>query len=268
MEIKKRNVVVFDSGIGGLNLLYECALRVRWVDYYYVSDSEHMPYGNRSREEILTLTLNALKAAEKLNPAALVLACNTVTANCIDVLRARYAFPVIGVQPAIKSVSALCDNCLILATNATVNSEEFKKLLYKYNKVNVNVKGCDGLAKYVEENIFNFPDTIPQGLLPDVKVDCVVLGCTHYSFISSQISAYYACPVMDGIGATADHFAKILGIDDHLTPLLGKNRHFSSKTVNITFLGADNEKNSQIFRTIIKNKRLNMSDNFIKIKKY
>lgn len=268
MVKKKRNVVVFDSGIGGLNLLYECAVRVREVDYYYVSDSANMPYGNRSREEILALTLNALKSAEALNPVALVLACNTVTANCIESLRARYAFPVIGVQPAIKSVAGLTDNCLILATNATVKSDEFNRLLSKYDLSNVSVRGCDDLAKYIEDNVFNLPKLLPDGLLPDVEADCVVLGCTHYAFVKSQIAAKYGCSVIDGIGGTADHYAKILGTVDHLTPFLGEISHSNKKAVNITFLGDDFEKNSQIFRNIYKNNCLKLSDNFINLKKY
>lgn len=267
MEKKNRNVVVFDSGIGGLNLLYECAYRVRGVDYYYVSDSKHMPYGNRDREEILSLTLKALAVVDALNPIALVLACNTVTANCIKSLRAKYAFPVIGVQPAIKSVSSLSDNCLILATNATVESQEFNSLIGRYGATNCIVKGCDNLAKYVEDNVLNLPDVLPQGLLPDVKPDCVVLGCTHYTYISNQISQYYNCPVIDGTGATADHFAKIIGTVGHQTPLLGKIVHFGRNTVNITFLGADNDRNSQIFKIIIKNKCFRGSNNFIKFKK-
>ncbi|MGN1104606.1 MAG: glutamate racemase [Candidatus Coproplasma sp.] len=265
--MKKRKVVVFDSGIGGLNLLYECARRVRGADYYYVSDSEHMPYGNKEKEEILALTLNALKVVDDLKPDALILACNTVTANCIEVLRARYPFPVIGVQPAIKNVSALCDNCLILATNATVKSFEFNKLVDRYGGTNCIVKGCDKLAKYVEDNILNLPDTIPAELLPDVKADCVVLGCTHYTYLADRISAYYSCPVIDGTGATADHFSKILGTVGHFSPLLGTVGHFANKKVNITFIGPDFERNSQIFKIIIKNKCSNVSQSFIKIKK-
>lgn len=259
--------MVFDSGIGGLNLLYECALRVKGVDFYYVSDSRHMPYGNRKREEILALTLKALEVVDTLKPVALVLACNTVTANCIKSLRAKYPFPVIGVQPAIKSVFSLSDNCLILATNATVESREFNRLIDRYGATNCVVRGCDNLAKYVEDNVLNLPTSIPEGLLPDVQADYVVLGCTHYSYISHQISQYYNCPVIDGIGATADHFAKIVGTGDHLAPLLGKNVHFGKNKVNITFLGVDSERNSQIFKIIIKNKCFRVSNNFINIKK-
>ena len=266
MVVKRKCVVVFDSGIGGLNLLYECALRVRDVDYYYVSDSDNMPYGNKSRDEILHLTLNALKVVDELNPIALVLACNTVTANCVRSLRARYSFPVIGVQPAIKSVIGVSDNCLILATNATVNSPEFKRLLNIYNASCACAKGCDGLAKYVEENIFNLPERLPEGLLPDVKADCVVLGCTHYAFVKRQIAAKYKCSVIDGIGGTADHFAKIIGTVDHQTPLLGKNSHFRNKSVKLTFLGGNFEKNSQIFKNYYINKCLKMSNNYIKFK--
>lgn len=262
-----RRVVVFDSGIGGLNLLCQCIRRVPDADYYYVSDSANMPYGNKSREEILSLTLNALKVVEDIKPCALVLACNTVTANCITTLRQKYTFPIIGVQPAIKSAVLSSDSCLILATNATVNSPEFKKLINIYNMSGACAIGCDGLAKFVEENVFKLPASIPDGLLPEVYADCVVLGCTHYTFVKRQIERKYGCGVIDGIEATADHFCKILGTVDHFAPRIGKNRHFGLKTVNLTFVGGNCERNSQVVKQIIINNRFNMSNIFIKIKK-
>ncbi len=255
MVKRKRSVVVFDSGIGGLNLLYECASRVKDADYYYVSDSGNMPYGNKSKQEILSLTLNALKVVEEVELSALVIACNTVTANCITELRAKYSCPVIGVQPAIKCAVQLSDNCLVLATNATVNSTAFKKLLNIYKMSGACAIGCDELARYVEDNIFNLPTVIPEGLLPKAQTDCVVLGCTHYAFIKRQISAKYGCQVIDGIGGTADHFAKILGINIHFAPHAGTVIHLGAKKPKIAFLGGNSEKNSQIFEQIYKNKR-------------
>ncbi len=252
MEKRSRCAVVFDSGIGGLNLLYECAKRVSGIKYYYVSDGGNVPYGNRSREEILALTLKALDGIENLKPSALVIACNTVTANCISHLRLRFNFPVVGIQPAVKQAAQTGGRCLVLATKATVASPSFMHLLKSTENLDALAVGCAGLAEYVEDNIFNLPDELPEGLLPDEKVDCVVLGCTHYTFVKRQIADKYACPVLDGTGATADHFAKIVGTVDHFAPLLGKLDHFGEKRLNMTFLGVNSEKNAQIFNHIIK----------------
>lgn len=239
--------VVFDSGIGGLNLLFECARRAPQLEYYYVSDSANVPYGNKTAEEIYNLTVSALEGIEKLNPRALVIACNTVTARCVSDLRAKYSFPVIGIQPAIKQASEIGGKCLALATQATVNSGAFKALVSSFGGANVTAVACRELARYVEENVFSLPDPLPQGLLPDFQPDCVVLGCTHYSFVKKQIEERYKCPVFDGIAGTADHFAKIIGTGDHLKPLLGKFDHHALKRLKITFNGGNCDKNLQIF---------------------
>lgn len=252
MEMHSGCAVVFDSGIGGLNLLYECVRRAGRLKYYYMSDGHNVPYGNRSRQEILALTLKALKGIESLKPAALVVACNTVTANCIEDLRARFPFPVVGIQPAVKQAAQVGGRCLVLATKATVASPSFMRLINSNVNSDAVAVGCGGLAEFVEENVLNLPETLPEVLLPDEKADCVVLGCTHYLFVKRQIEAKYRCPVFDGIGATADHFAKIVGTVGHSKPLLGKLDHFGIKKPNITFIGGNCDKNSQIFNKIIK----------------
>ena len=248
----KRNVVVFDSGIGGLNLLYECVVRAPDINYYYISDNANVPYGNRSAEEVFNLTRNALKDIEQLNPAALVIACNTVTALCIERLRAAYKFPVVGIQPAIKQAAKRGGSCLVLATEATVCSASFKDLVARYGNSQTCVHACKDLAAYVEENVLNLPAALPANLLPDKSADSVVLGCTHYSFIKKQIQSRYNCPVFDGMVGTADHFAQILGIADHQRPFLGTADHLADFKLNLTFLSGNIHRNALIFDMLIK----------------
>lgn len=252
MEKRSRCAVVFDSGIGGLNLLSECSKRIRGIRYYYISDGDNMPYGNKSGEEILALTLKALEGIGELKPLALVIACNTVTANCIGELRARLPYPVVGIQPAVKQAAEFGGKCLVLATNATVASRSFIGLVRATKNLEAEVVGCRGLAEYIDKNIFNLTGELPEELLPDAAPDCVVLGCTHYTFVKKQIGEKYGCPVFDGTGATADHFAKIVGKNNHFAPLLGKNDRFDLKQANITFLGKNFERNSQIFNQFFK----------------
>lgn len=249
---ERRCAVVFDSGIGGMNLLHACAIRVPDIDYYYVSDSENVPYGNREREEIYSLTVNALKAVEGLNPSALVIGCNTVTAACIKELREKYPFPVVGIQPAIKQAALCGGKCLVLATNTTVASAAFNSLLARYQNSEISAVGCGELAAFIEKNILSLPYTLPEGLLPEATVDCVVLGCTHYSFVKEQIKRKYKCPILDGTGATADRFAKILGIVDHQAPLLGIAEHFRFKRGNIVFVDNNKCNYKQIYKNLFK----------------
>lgn len=250
MERQSTSVVVFDSGIGGLNLLNACAARVPHAHYYYISDSAHVPYGNRPPEEIMRLTLSALKGIEELNPAALVVACNTVTATCIDELRRRFAFPVVGIQPAVKPAAAIGGKCLVLATNATVKSPSFLNLVNRFAPAGTEVVGCEGLADYVEKNVLSLPDRLPEDLLPDVRADSVVLGCTHYAFVKSQISRKYGCPVFDGIEGTASHFSEIVGIADHFCPQSGDFRPLAEKQLKITYKCQNSEHYAQIMKCL------------------
>lgn len=250
----KRSVVVFDSGIGGLNLLFECVKRVPDAQYYYVSDNDNVPYGNKSSREILRLTLNALKDIKEFNPAALVVGCNTVTARCIDELRNIFPFPVVGIQPAVKSAGEVGGRCLVLATRSTVQSQPFLNLVARFAPQSTQIVGCEQLAEYIEQNVFTLPYVLPEGLLPETEADSIVLGCTHYAFVKGAIERRYGCPVFDGMAGTADHYAKIVGISDHFFPPTGKiDRHTYSK-LQITFLGGNCGKNSQILKYLFENK--------------
>ena len=251
MEKKQRqyffNVVVFDSGIGGLNLLYECARRVPSAHYLYLSDNKNVPYGNRSPEEILSLTLAALSNIKVACPSALVVACNTVTAHCIDELRRIFPFPVIGIQPAVKQAAA-GGKCLVLATEATVKSSSFLSLVARYGNENTRVVPCRNLAEYVERNVTKLPPVLPEGLLPNEKADAIVLGCTHYTFVKEQIKNFYNCPVFDGIAGTADHFKQIVGTADHFLTLSGICDHFYEFHPKISFIGDNSTQNRRIYK--------------------
>lgn len=245
------NVVVFDSGIGGLKLLYECVKKVPAAHYYFISDNKNVPYGNRPSEEVYRLTLKALKGIERLSPLALVVACNTVTANCIDKLRKKYSFPVIGIQPAVKQAAVVGGTCLVLATQATVKSQSFTKLVSRFPNLNAKIIGCKQLADYVEQNILNLPENLPESLLPRFSCDSVVLGCTHYAFVRRQIERVYRCPVFDGFAGTANHFAEIVGMSDHFKDFLGIFDHQEDVLSKVTFYRGDNAKNLQIFNKIL-----------------
>lgn len=247
------SVVVFDSGIGGLNLLCACAARVPHAHYYYISDEKNVPYGNRPSAEITRLTLSALDGIEELEPAALVVACNTVTANCIDELRRKYTFPVVGIQPAVKPAAARGGKCLVLATNATVRSAAFLNLVNRYAPAETRAVGCEGLAAYVEQNVLALPEELPEGLLPDVEADSVVLGCTHYTFVKRQIEARYNCPVFDGTEGTAAHFSEIMGTTDHSYAKNGDFRPLREKQLKITYKCQNCERYTQIMKCLFSN---------------
>ncbi len=143
---KNLTVCFFDSGIGGLNLLCECALRLENVNFKYFADNYNVPYGNLSTREITEKADAVFSQIEKTKPAAAVIACNTVTARCAAYLRAKYPFPIVGVQPAVKPAAENGGNCVVLATQATASSESLQELIQNYGKGVTEVVPCPELA--------------------------------------------------------------------------------------------------------------------------
>lgn len=241
-------VCFFDSGIGGLNLMRACAEKLPFADFAYFADNYNVPYGKLGNETIVSLVDEKFSRMEKMHCAAAVIACNTATAVCAEYLRKKYAFQIIGIQPAVKQAAKEGGRIAVLATEATANSPSFLKLMARYGTADTKVYALADLAVQIEENIFDLDKLDVKALLPTFDADAVVLGCTHYIFLKEQIQKLYSCKVYDGLLGTADHLRSILGISDHF----GLNDKFSQK---ITFLGGDFVKNSRVYCQILKNKK-------------
>ncbi|MDE6868358.1 MAG: aspartate/glutamate racemase family protein, partial [Clostridia bacterium] len=216
------------------------------VDFTYFADNFRVPYGNLTREELISRVDEIFEEIAKTNPAAAVVACNTVTAQCIDFLRNKYGFPILGIQPAIKPAVESGGKCLVLATPSTVKSNAFKSLLEKYGGSKTRVVACDKLAYYIEQNILNLSKEGVESLLPKCAADTVVLGCTHYVLAEKIIQSFYNCPVFDGISGTADHLKEVLGIYDHS----------GQRAQKIAFSGGDSYKNRKVFNSILRSEEV------------
>lgn len=204
-------IAFFDSGIGGLTLLKECTKRTENESFLYFGDNRNAPYGNRSHSQILHLAEQAFEYLARFPLKAAVIACNTVTAECAEVLRRKYSFPIIGVEPALKPAAEICNKALVLATRATLSSRKFAVLAEKL------AGDCDftffcpsALAGAIEKNIFNLTRLDLKEHLPEGDFDGVVLGCTHYIFLREEISGRLNCPAFDGNCGTAARLVKIL----------------------------------------------------------
>lgn len=237
-------ICFFDSGIGGLNLLSKCAFKYGFCDYAYVADNYNVPYGGLPHEKIFALADEKFSFIEKLDPTAAVIACNTVTAECVDRLREKYDFPIIGIQPAVKPAAATGAECLVLATPATARSEKLAALVKEYGRGRARVAACPDLAAYIENNIFSLDENRVAAMLPEAECGAVVLGCTHYIFVSEVISRRYNCPVFDGTDGTVDRIAKIAGIFDHQSDRRGE----------VAFYGGNCLKNMQIYNFLTSRK--------------
>jgi glutamate racemase len=233
-------VGVFDSGIGGLNFLKVCVQKLPQADYVYCADNKHVPYGNLPQERVWELVNGKVQKLIQLGCDVVVLACNTATAVCLERLRQNYSIPFVGIQPAIKQATAQYSHVAVLATCATVKSAPFQSLMARYGRGRALAFPCPQLAEEIERNIYDLGKINLSLLLPTVNPDAVVLGCTHYAFLSEPIAKYYNCPVFDGMLGTVNHLCTLLGITDH-QPL---------NCPKITFVGGEFAKNNEIFAKI------------------
>ncbi len=238
MERKRFNVGVYDSGIGGMTLLAECKKLLPFVNFYYYGDNENAPYGQKSKEEIFALADAVLSVFNNMGVDAVVIACNTVTTTCIEKLRRKYAFPIIGTEPAVRPTKN-CKRVLTLATTATLQSEEYQKLLKERAGESVCFSPINLVAE-IEKYAPNFEKVGIADHLPPLVVDGVVLGCTHYVYLRKEISAYYNAPYFDGNEGTAKRLKNVL--------FSAKNRNFEvAESGGVFFLGASKKTNQSLF---------------------
>lgn len=242
MRIPKGGIAFFDSGIGGLTVLSECMRTIKEGVFYYYGDNAHAPYGNLPPKRIKRLVGRVFRKFSRLRVQVAVIACNTATAVCIEELRKKYAFPIVGAEPAVFSAAKNGGRVFILATRATIKSERFEKLCdrvsLKYPNATLEKKPCPALAGEIERRLFD-PRFDPAPLLPEGRPNAVVLGCTHYIFIKEYLERFYNCPVYDGNR----------GISNRLFCLLSKNtdKNRDGQPPRIFFLGSRKTYNKHIF---------------------
>ncbi|WP_343845257.1 glutamate racemase [Bowmanella denitrificans] len=182
---------VFDSGLGGLSVLQEIRHHLPAEHLIYVADSAHAPYGRRSTQDILKRCIVIRDFLYHQSCKAMVVACNSATAICIDTLRATSPFPVIGIEPAIKPAALASSSGKIglLATQATLESNRFQSLLQAWaGQCKVFAVPCPGFVECIERGDLNGPQVraLASPVIQDMLcqgVDTLVLGCTHYPFL-------------------------------------------------------------------------------------
>ncbi len=186
---------IFDSGVGGTSIWKEIHAMLPWENTIYLADSKNAPYGHKSKDEIIALSIKNTEKLLELNSKIIVVACNTATTNAIDLLRQRYPVPFIGIEPAIKpaALNTKTKQVGILATKGTLQSALFSKTseLYAQNITITEVVG-EGLVTLIESGeLYSKKMTalLSNYLKPmlDANIDHLVLGCSHYPYLIPQI---------------------------------------------------------------------------------
>jgi len=219
-DLSELPIAIFDSGIGGLSVLREALKLLPHENYFYFADTEHVPYGEKSKEEVKDFVLQAGKFLNDQKIKMLAVACNTATSSAIAELRNTYDFPVIGMEPAVKPAVSNNKNkrVLVLATALTLKEQKFKELVDKVdNEKIVDMLPLPELVMFAEHFVFDEAQIIPalKKSLSSLNLEnygTVVLGCTHYPFYKDTFRKIFPAgtEIIDGNKGTVTHIKNVL----------------------------------------------------------
>lgn len=194
MNSNNQPIGIFDSGIGGTSIWKAIHQLLPNEKTIYLADSKNAPYGQKSKQEIIALSMKNTDFLLEMNCKLIVVACNTATTNAIQELRAKYDVPIIGIEPAIKPAVTHSKTQIIgiLATKGTLNSELFNKTTEKYQDTKIIEQVGHGLVQLIENGDIDSPEMtelLYTYLTPmiEANIDYLVLGCSHYPYLIPQI---------------------------------------------------------------------------------
>ena len=233
---------VFDSGIGGVTVLKEILKVLPDEEYIYYSDSKNNPFGDKTDLEIISISENITDFLIKKGCNIIVIACNTASAHAASYLRNKYSnIPIVAIEPAYKMVNdhVRDGRALVLATQATIESEKFKKLYEKYNNAQTTLLKCVGLANLIENDKEKEIDDYLEKNIKQYagEVKSVVLGCTHYPLIINKIKSVLGDDVIIFDGA--------VGLAKNLKNIVNKSNLIHSSVPSITFIDSSNSKEKE-----------------------
>lgn len=216
---------IFDSGIGGLSVFREVRKLLPEEKYVYYSDNAHCPYGEKSKEYIIDRAREITRFLLDQGADIIVVACNTATAAAISTLREEFPVKFIGMEPAIKPAvkSTRTGVVGVLATAGTLKADKYLNTREKFSEgVRIVEHIGQGFVELVERGVLTgeeAEETVTSSLKPllDEGADKIVLGCTHYPFLSETISKTAAAlyperhiEIIDPAPAVARHLMDIM----------------------------------------------------------
>ena len=221
---------IIDSGIGGLTLLKQLIKSNFDAEFWYISDENNVPYGEKSQVFMLSQMREMTKKLITQDVEGILIACNTATSETIDDLRSEFSLNFVGIEPYLNYINKEDvnpeKNIALILTQATFRSERFKKLKSEKDPNGIiDIYPQKNLAILIEslksENFNSIKDEVLEELkfLKNKRYDHVILGCTHYPIISNFIETTYNTSTVDPAQNVANRFAQVLGLSE------GKNKN-------------------------------------------
>ncbi|MBX2979722.1 MAG: glutamate racemase [Flavobacteriales bacterium] len=192
----QRPIGIFDSGIGGLTVTAAIQQALPRERLLYFGDTAHMPYGQRSLEQVRQFSEGITAALLERDCKLIVVACNTASGAALKALRARWPMvPFVGMEPAVKPAAEHTRSGVVgvIATTATFQTEVYASVVERFaHDVRVLHQPCPGLVTAIEAGELDTPATeaLLRGWLEPMLaqgIDALVLGCTHYPIVRPLI---------------------------------------------------------------------------------
>lgn len=217
-----RPIGVYDSGLGGLTVWRELRRALPCESLVYLGDGKNCPYGSRPRAEVCRLADAAVVRLRELGCKMIVVACNTATAAAIEFLRGKYPdMPIVGMEPAVKPACLRTRSRVVgvLATERSLDGDLFRRTAARYGSdIEIVASPGRGFVELVEADREQTPEAeacVRAAVEPMLArgVDQIVLGCTHYPFLTPVLERVVAgrdVAIVDPSAAVARRTGQLL----------------------------------------------------------
>jgi glutamate racemase len=221
------SIGIFDSGVGGLTVYRALSAVLKNENIIYLGDTARVPYGTKSAVTVIRYSRQIVHFLLRKGVKYLVVACNTASANALDVLKAEISVPIMGVvEPGAKAAAHTTSSGKIgiIGTLATIESGAYHRAIHALNSsLAVFGQACPLLVPLAEEGWLDHPITaqvafhyLAELRLVSGDLDTLVLACTHYPLLkrvlSEQAEAVFGHPLrlIDSAVAVAETVAEDL----------------------------------------------------------
>jgi glutamate racemase len=227
-------IALFDSGVGGLTVTAEIMRRLPGENIVYLGDTAHVPYGSRPVDTIIRYAQQAVEFLSSLDPKALVVACNTVSAVALHAIRATCSVPVLDViaPGARAAVEFTRSNRIgVVATKATVGSLSYTREILALSEEAEVFESAAPLLVPIAEEGWPLDHPVVKGALDRYlepllarRVDVIVLGCTHYPILKAGFrdAAGEDIFIVDSAEETAGALTDLLRREGRVRPVREK----------------------------------------------
>ncbi|MBP6427696.1 MAG: glutamate racemase, partial [Bacteroidia bacterium] len=232
-DLSSQPIGVFDSGIGGLTVANAIQKVLPNESLVYFGDTAHLPYGDKSPDSIKYYSIRIAQFLMQNNCKMIVIACNTASSIAYETVKDFVG----GKIPVVDVISPVVDlvthtNSIhkvgVIGTKGTIKSDIYAKKIKAASKKEVASLATPLLAPMIEEGFFN--NKISRSVIASylssrklAKIDALILACTHYPLIRTEVEEYYEGDVniIDTAGVVADSVKAVLKKNN----LLGKKKN-------------------------------------------